>query len=132
MVLLGAGALLVGARDARRVPLWFALVCSGAAVFIGAGRLGADVGGVITLGAGAAAAVLASLPGRDQPPRGGRSRCSCPALAVAALAAIDVVTGGDAHLTRSVLAADSPGELVDVAERRFDISWDNLSRAPRR
>ena len=51
-----------------------------------------------------------------------------PALAVAALAAIDVVTGGDAHLTRSVLAADSPGELVDIAERRFDISWDNLKQ----
>ena len=38
------------------------------------------------------------------------------------------MTGGDAHLTRSVLAADSPGELVDVAERRFDISWDNLKQ----
>ena len=39
-----------------------------------------------------------------------------------------MVTGGDAHLTRSVLAADSAGELVDVAERRFDISWDSLKK----
>jgi hypothetical protein len=126
MVLLGAGAFLVR-RNPRRVPLWFALICAGAAIFIGAGRLGADVGGVITLGAGAAAAVLASLPG-------GISRRAVviaalvPALAVGALAAIDLVTGGDAHLTRSVLAADSPGELVDVAERRFEISWDNLKQ----
>ena len=126
MVLLGAGAFLVR-RDPRRLPISFAVVCAGAAVFIGAGRLGADVGGVITLGAGAAAAVLASLPG-------GITRRAvviallAPALAVAALAAIDLVTGGDAHLTRSVLAAESPGELVDVAERRFDISWDNLQQ----
>ena len=47
---------------------------------------------------------------------------------MAVLAAIDLVTGGDAHLTRSVLAADSPGELVDIAERRFDISWENLKQ----
>jgi hypothetical protein len=125
-VLLGAGALLVGQR-ARTVPVAFACICGVAAVFIGAGRLGADVGGVITLGAGAAAAVLASLPG-------GISRraiavaLSVPVLAVGALAAIDVVTGGDSHLTRSVLAADSPGELIDIVERRFDISWDNLKQ----
>ena len=126
MVLLGAGALLFR-RSERTVPFLFAFICFDAAVVIGAGRLGADVGGVITLGAGAAAAVLASLPG-------GISRRAVvvallvPALAVAGLAAIDLVTGGDAHLTRSVLAADSPGELVDIAERRFEISWDNLKQ----
>ena len=126
MVLLGAGALLFR-RSERNVPFLFAFICFDAAVVIGAGRLGADVGGVITLGAGAAAAVLASLPG-------GISRRAIvvallvPVLAVAGLAALDLVTGGDAHLTRSVLAADSPGELVDIAERRFDISWDNLKQ----
>jgi hypothetical protein len=124
MVLLGAGAFLVR-RDPRRVPFWFAFICADAAIVIGAGRLGADVGGVITLGAGAAAAVLASLPGGITR-RAAVIALLVPALAVAALAAIDVVTGGDAHLTRSVLAAESPGELVDVVERRFDISWDNL------
>jgi hypothetical protein len=51
-----------------------------------------------------------------------------PVLAVAVLALVDVVTGGDAHLTRSVLAADSPGELADIVERRFDISWDSLKQ----
>ncbi len=125
-ILLGAGALLTGKRG-RAVPIGFAVVCAVAALFIGAGRLGADVGGVITLGAGAAAAVLASLPG-------GISRRAVviavltPALAVGLLALVDVVSGGDSHLTRSVLAADSPGELVDVAERRFDTAWDNLKQ----
>jgi hypothetical protein len=125
-VLLGAGALLAGRRG-RVVPAGFAAICLVTALFVGAGRLGADVGGVITIGAGAAVAVLASLPG-------GVTRRALvlalvtPALAVAALAAIDVVTGGDAHLTRSVLDADSPGELVDVAERRFEISWSSLKQ----
>ena len=125
-VLIGAGAFLAGRRG-RSVPVGFALACAAAALFVGAGRLGADVGGVITIGAGAAAAVLASLPG-GVTRRALAIAIATPALAVAALAAIDVVTGGDAHLTRSVLDADSPGELVDVAERRFGISWDNLKQ----
>jgi hypothetical protein len=125
-VLLGTGALLAGRRG-RTVPVGFAVVCAVAALLIGAGRLGADVGGVITLGAGAAAAVLASLPG-------GITRRAVviallvPVLAAAALALIDVVTGGDSHLTRSVLSADSPDELMDIAERRFDIAWDSLKQ----
>lgn len=126
MVLLGAGAFLFRRRE-RTVLIWFAIICTVAAVFIGAGRLGADVGGVITLGAGGAAAVLASLP-RGVTRRAMAIALLVPVLAVGALAVLDVVTGGDAHLTRSVLAADSPGELVDIAERRFDISWDNLKQ----
>jgi hypothetical protein len=124
LVLIGAGAALAG-RGGRRVPVGFAIVCAVAAVFIGAGRLGADVGGVITLGAGGAAAVLASLPG-GLSRRAVVAAVATPVLAVAALAVIDLVTRGDAHLTRSVLAADSPRELVDIAERRFDISWNSL------
>lgn len=125
-VLLGAGAFLAGRRG-RTVPAGFALVCLVTALFIGAGRLGADVGGVITIGAGAAAAVLASLPG-GVTKRALAIALVTPALAVAALVAVDIVTGGDAHLTRSVLDADSPGELVDVAERRFEISWSSLKQ----
>jgi hypothetical protein len=125
-VLLGVGALL-SARRGRVVPLGFAAACAVAAVLMGAGRLGADVGGVITLAAGGAAAVLASLPG-------GVTRRAiviallAPALGLAALVAIDLVTGGDAHLTRSVLDAESPGEVWDIAERRFEISWENLKQ----
>jgi hypothetical protein len=126
MVLIGAGALLAGTRG-RRVPLGFAAACAVAAVFVGAGRLGADVGGVITLGAGGAAAVLASLPG-GVTRRAATIAIATPALALAALVAIDVATGGDAHLTRSVLDADSPGDLADVAERRFETSWRSLEQ----
>jgi hypothetical protein len=125
-VLLGAGAALAGRRG-RAVPWGFALACGTAALIIGAGRLGADVGGVITLGAGAAAAVLASLPGGPTR-RAVIVAILTPALAVGALVAVDLVTGGDAHLTRSVLDADSPGDLVDIADRRAEIAWASLKR----
>ena len=125
-VLLGAGALLAGRRG-RVVPVGFAVICAVAALFIGAGRLGADVGGVITLGAGAAAAVLVALPGGITR-RGVVVGVLVPVLSVAVLALIDVISGGDSHLTRSVLSADSPGELWDIVERRFDTSWESLKR----
>lgn len=124
MVLIGTGAALARRRG-RVVPVGFALACSLSAIFIGAGRLGADVGGVITLGAGAAAAILAWLPGG--PTRAAIALATMvPVLALGALALIDVLSGGDAHLTRSVLDADSSGELADVAERRLEISWSSL------
>jgi hypothetical protein len=126
MVLLGAGAFLAGRRG-RAVPVGFAVACAAAALFMGAGRLGADVGGVITLAVGGAAAVLASLPG-GVTRRAVAIAVVTPALGLAALVAVDVVTGGDAHLTRSVLDADSPGELVDIVERRFEISWESLKQ----
>ena len=126
-VLFGLGALLTLARG-RRVPWGFAVGCLVAALIIGAGRLGADVGGVITLGAGAAGAVLASLPG-------GPSRRAIvlaavvPALALVALIAIDVLTGANAHLTRTVLEGEGAGGLLEVVKRRLLISVSGLDRA---
>ena len=79
-----------------------------AALVLGAGRLGADVGAVITLGAGGAAAVVASLPG-------GPSRRALalavivPLVAVAALIGLDLLIGGGAHLTRTVSSSSGPG-----------------------
>jgi hypothetical protein len=125
-VLLGTGAALSGRRG-RVVPIGFAVACVVAAVFVGAGRLGADVGGVITLASGGAGAVLASLPG-GVTRRAVAIAVLAPALGLAGLVAIDLASGGDAHLTRSVLDADSPGELVDIVERRFEISWDALKQ----
>jgi hypothetical protein len=97
-----------------------------AALIIGAGRLGADVGGVITLGAGAAGAVLASLPG-------GPSRRAlvlaalAPVLAVAGLVVLDVLTGGNAHLTRTVLEGDGAGGFLEIVKRRLLISANGLA-----
>lgn len=127
-VLFGTAAGLAGAGSAsRRAPQVFAAVCVVSAILIGAGRLGAAVGGVITLGAGGAAAVLASLPGRLSGRRVAIA-AGAPVAALAVLVAIDLATGGGAHLTRSVLDAGSPGELLDIAKRRSELSLAGLGR----
>jgi hypothetical protein len=94
---------------------------------MGAGRLGADVGAVVTLGAGGAAAVLASLATRPSR-RAIALAIATPAAAVALLIVVDVVSGGGAHLTRSVLHAHGSGNLVDVLGRRFTGSVSGLAK----
>lgn len=128
-VLLGTGAAwtLLAARRPRWAPRAFAMTCLLAAVIIGAGRLGAAVGGVITLGAGGAAAVLACLPGGLTRRRVGIA-VAAPVAALAALILIDLATGGGAHLTRSVVDADSAGDLIDIVRRRFELSFAGLVR----
>src|SRR3954469_25677530 len=127
-VLLGLGAALTLVKR-EYVARMFAFGCLVAAAIIGSGRLGADVGGVITLGAGAAGAVLASLGGRLT-----RRRLIVAALvpvaAVLALVVLDLVTAGGAHLTRTVIHGNGPGELVDIAQRRFKISFNGLKNIP--
>ena len=127
-VLLGLGAALELAPR-RLVPRLFAAGCLVAAVIIGAGRLGADVGGVITLGAGAAGAVLASL-GRRPTRRELALACLVPVAAVLGLVALDLVTGGGAHLTRTVVHGEGAHGFVDIVERRSVISWRGLGDIP--
>jgi hypothetical protein len=123
-ILFGTGAALAW-RD-RRAPVVFAAVAIITAGIIGAGRLGADVGAVITLGAGGAAAVVASLPGRPSL-RAIALGIVAPVAAIGVLILIDLVTGGDAHLTRSVLHAQSAGDVGDVIRRRFTGSFTTLA-----
>ena len=47
--------------------------------------------------------------------RAGRSRSR-------ALAALDLLTGGDAHFTRTVLRADDSGALWDIVARRYELA----------
>jgi hypothetical protein len=127
-VLLGLGAALTLIRK-RYVARMFALGCLVAAAIIGSGRLGADVGGVITLGAGAAGAVLASMGGRLT-----RRRLLVAALvpvaAVLGLVALDLVTAGGAHLTRTVLHGNGATGILDILHRRLTISVNGLSNLP--
>ena len=127
LLLIGLAALAGRAPRSRGLAVLFAvpLLVLGAA--IGAGRLGADVGGVITVGGAAAAAVVLSLPGRIRR-RGALLALSVPALALVALAAIDLVTGGDAHFTNTVLRADSAQALADTIARRYQLAWQALIR----
>jgi hypothetical protein len=124
--LLGLGGLLAGGSPRARV--WgFAAGGTFIAFLLSWGRLGADVGAALTLGVGVAtAAVVAAGKGSR------RTRAAivlgAPAAALAALAALDLATGGNAHFTRTVLRAGGLDELAQVAQRRFELSYTSLGR----
>jgi hypothetical protein len=136
LVLIGAGsglAALAGRpawrRAGRQDPLaagCFALAALGAAAVFAPGRFGADVGAAVVLAVGGAVAVAVVL-------QAGRRRLAVmilgvPVLALAALAAVDLMLGGDAHLSRSVLEAGGLEEVGEVAERRLRLSASSFAR----
>jgi hypothetical protein len=125
-VLFGLGAFL-SAVPARYVRWGFGLCCLVAAAIMGSGRLGADVGGVITLGAGAAGAVLASY-GRRPSRRALVVAALVPVVAVGGLLGLDLLTSGGAHLTRTVAHGNGLGDILDTIRRRLIISVSGLKR----
>jgi hypothetical protein len=122
MVPLGVGAWLGSTRErsSRFAAGAFVAAALVAALVFAPGRFGADVGAAIVLPAGAVVAVALVL--------GLRPRATILILAavcaggVAALAAIDLVLGGDAHLSRTVLGADGSGEVGDAVSRRLRLT----------
>jgi len=126
LIPIGVGAWLVarGPVSPRAAVAAFAVAAAiGIAVFA-PGRFGADVGAAIVLPIGAAVAAWVMLGG-------GRGWLvlvvAVPLLALAAVAAIGLVLGGDAHLSRSVLEAGGLDDLADVAERRLRLSADSFA-----
>jgi hypothetical protein len=127
MILVGTGAAITGLRpalDPRRAAAVFLGVGLAFAFVFASGRFGADVGAAIVLPAGAAAAVAALGATR----RGVLLVVVAPIAALAALALLDLLLGGDAHLTRSVLDAGGLHDLGDVAERRLRLSAHSFGR----
>ncbi len=129
--LTAAGAL--GHPPSRRAAVAAFLVAGGlSALVFASGRFGADVGAAIVFPTGAAVGAL-TLPGVAAGLRGRRlllaAVIAAPLLGLAALLAIDLVLGGDAHLSRSVLDAGGAGELADVAERRLRLGASSFGRA---
>jgi hypothetical protein len=147
MVPVGVGAGLTAAGErwpiTGRLAVGAFLVAGGlAAVVFAAGRFGADVGAAIVLPVGAAvAAVLVPLETDSALSTFGRGTTTtgqglmvavvvaAPIVALATLALIDLVSGGNAHLTRSVLDAGGAGDLADVAERRLRLSAHDFAHA---
>lgn len=129
LVVAGTGAALAGfARGASQRVAAVTFVSAGllAAFVFAAGRFGADVGAAIVFPAGAvvAAVVIAG--------RGRRTAVlaavAAPFAVLALLALIDLLSGANAHLTRSVLDAGGLGDLADVAQRRLQLSAHSFSR----
>lgn len=127
LLFVGLAALLDRRGRSRGTALAFGLASLFLGVVVGSGRLGADVGGVITVGAGAAVATLLMLPGPITK-RAVGAAILVPALGLVGLAAMDLVTGGDSHFTRTVLHAQGEGALQDIVVRRYELAFQQLER----
>jgi hypothetical protein len=78
---------------------------------------------VIPLGAAVAAATLAARRRRAL-----LIAVAAPFAAVALLALVDLLSGANAHLTRSVLDAGGFNDLAQVAQRRLELSAQSFGR----
>lgn len=128
LLALGGGAAVsaLAPPDPRRVVATAVALAALVAVAVFApGRWGADVGAAITFPAAAAGVALAALGF-------GRRRVAlflaAPVLALAALVAVDLALGGDAHLSRSVLDAGGLDGLGEVLERRIRLGAASFGR----
>jgi len=122
MVPIGAGAWLGSRpdRSPRFASAMFFAIALLATLAFAPGRFGADVGAAIVLPVGAvvAAGVVLELRVRT-------TLIGLVAIAIAGIAALvlaDTITGGGSHFARTVLGADSAGELWDVFERRLRLT----------
>jgi hypothetical protein len=128
LIVGGTGAGLAGFRPgwSRRACAQVFLAAGIAAAFIfAAGRFGADVGAAIVFPVGAAVAAAAIAARRR---RAAVLVVAAPFVALALLALIDLASGANAHLTRSVLDAGGLGSLADVAQRRLQLSAHSFTR----
>ena len=127
LLLIGLAAGLQGRGRSRRsvaIVVGAGLVLG---VIAGAGRLGADVGGVITIAAGVGVMAVLLLPG-GVTARSLVAVVAAPVVGLALLAVIDTVSGGNSHFTRTVLHADGSGALWDVFSRRYQLAFRQLRR----
>jgi hypothetical protein len=128
LVVAGTGAALTAFAPrqgaSHRATVFLAVGLSLGLVFA-AGRFGADVGAAIVLPFGSAvAAYLVAAPRR----RRALLVAAAPLAAVGALALADLLSGANAHLTRSVFEAGGLGDLADVAQRRLQLSAHSFVR----
>ena len=129
LVVAGTGAALAGFA-----PGWSRRGSAGAFVGVGliaafvfaAGRFGADVGAAIVFPVGAAVAAVVIAGRARRPPA--LAVVAAPLAVLALLALIDLLSGANAHLTRSVLDAGGLGDLADVAQRRLQLSAHSFVR----
>ncbi len=127
LVTAGTGAALAAFTELEKraaAVVFLATALTSAAIFA-AGRFGADVGAAIVLPVGGAVAAAAVVAARR---RAVLLIVAAPFAVLALIALADLVTGANAHLTRSVLDAGGLGDLADVAQRRLQLSAHSFTR----
>ena len=128
LVVAGTGAGLAGFAprlSSRGCALAFLAIGLSFAAIFAVGQFGADVGAAIDFPAGAAVAAAAIAARRR---RTVLLVVAAPFAAVALLALADLVSGANAHLTRSVLDAGGFNQLAEVAQRRLQLSARSFVR----
>jgi hypothetical protein len=129
LTVAGVGAVLTAfapRSSGRAAAIAFAAAGLLAAFVFAAGRFGADVGAAIVFPVGAAVAA-AAIAGRGRRPAL-LAVAAAPVVVLAMLAMVDLLSGADAHLTRSVLDAGGLEDLADVAQRRLQLSARSFGR----
>jgi hypothetical protein len=128
LVPIATGAALAGwapRASGRFAAATFAITGLAAVAVFAPGRFGADVGAAIGIPIGAAVAIGVCLGAR-------RGRLAwvivAPIAALAALVAVDLALGGNAHLTRTVLDAGGLGNVGQVFQRRLELSAHSFGR----
>jgi hypothetical protein len=127
LLLIGLAAL-VGWRERSR-RLCVAYVVSGIALglVVGWGRLGADVGGVLTIGGGFTAATLLMLP-KGVTRRALLLAALVPFLAIAALILVDLGLSGGSHLSRNLTRSEGFTDLWELVSRRYQLAFGVLGQ----
>jgi hypothetical protein len=130
LILVGTGAALSsfsppwGGQSRQRGAGTFLVIAAVFAFVFAYGRYGADVGAAITLPLGGAVAA-ALLAGR---PRLALLAFALPIPTLALLSAADLITGANAHLTRTVLDAKSGGDVLAVFGHRLRETGESFGR----
>jgi hypothetical protein len=126
VLLVGLAAVVAGRAITRATMVVYAIAGLALLVVVGWGRLGADVGGVITIGAAVAIATLVMTPGTPTLRRLVLTAL-VPVAALGVLIAIDLGLSGGSHLTRNLLRASDAGELLELVTRRYELAWRVLT-----
>jgi hypothetical protein len=128
LVPIATGAALAGwapRASGRAAVAAFAMTGLVTVAVFAPGSFGADVGAAIGIPIGAAVAIGVCVGAR-------RWRLAwvvlAPLAALAALVAVDLALGGNAHLTRTVLDAGGLGDLGQVFQRRLELSAHSFAR----
>jgi hypothetical protein len=127
LLLLGLAAVIGVRQPSRR--LCAAYVVSGVALglVVGWGRLGADVGGVLTIGGGFTVATLLMLP-KGITRRAFLVASLVPFLAIGALIAVDLGLSGGSHLSRNLTRSQGFTDLWELVSRRYQLAFGILGQ----
>jgi hypothetical protein len=121
-------ALLHERRRPSQAAIAMALCGIVLALVEGPTAIGAAVGGVVLVAAGAAVAALVALD-RTPTPAGAALAVGSPAIALGALAAIDLATShGAGHFSGSILHARSATAVGEIVVHRFDAAIGELGK----